>query len=124
MNKYVLIPHDQYLRFKSFVVENKDKTENVIENPDERKENSIKKDKTDEKESESIEKLDEAIHFNKSLYPEASQEVTYPIPPPGLPAEANYRKNATYFPKIRKNGRRNQEGGGSNEWIKKWNKKF
>ena len=53
MNKYVLIPHDQYLRFKSFVVENKDKTENVIENPDERKENSIKKDKTEEKESES-----------------------------------------------------------------------
>ena len=34
MNKYVLIPHDQYVRFKSFVVKNKDKTENVIENPD------------------------------------------------------------------------------------------
>ena len=52
MNKYVLIPHDQYLRIKSFVVENKDKTENVIENPAERKENSIKKDKTEEKESD------------------------------------------------------------------------
>ena len=31
MNKYVLIPHDQYLRFKAFVAENIDSTYTQIE---------------------------------------------------------------------------------------------
>ena len=119
MNKYVLIPHDQYLSFKTFAAENMDKSENVLESPAENNQNIIKTDNSDEKQQ-----LDETNQLNRNLYSESREEIRHPLPPPGLPAEGIYTSNATYLSKIGKKERKNQGGRGSDEWIKKWNKKF
>ena len=60
MKKYVLIPYDQYLSFKTFATENMDKSENVLEPSAENKQNIFKSDNTDEKESQTKQKLDES----------------------------------------------------------------
>ena len=89
--------------------------------PGEKKENIIKTDNSEEKESESTQKLGEQLSTN--LYSKASEEIRHPLPPPGLSAKGKYSKGNN-FSKIRKYERKNQDGRGSNEWIKKWNKKF
>ena len=87
MNKYILIIHDQYLSFKAFAAGNTDtqgkqhreinkseklkvkvKSENVLEPPAEKKESIIKTDNSEEKESESTQKLRETTQLNKTLF--------------------------------------------------------
>ena len=145
MNKYVLIPYDQYERFKNFVAEEKEK-EKAESNQEtaESKSGNHKVDileiteekKAGNSDSENIGgvhnqkskipldiKQNESINIQSSANSEDKNTLGHTLPPPGLPAEAEYSKD-NKFSKIRKNGRKRQEGVGAKNWIQKWKKRF
>ena len=136
MNKYVLIPHEQYESFKTFLADKKDQkiAESNQQTVDENKSDNhnlknlkggkfgsvhriINNNKLDKK-SENL--LDnnpkEFLSTHSSVKSQNKAALTHPLPPPGLPAEVDYSKD-NYLSKIRKNGRKIQKGRGANEWI-------
>ena len=151
MNKYVLIPHEQYESFKSFLADKKDqkiaesKHETVNQNKSDNHKVNIKLDDTEagknveetigsedrrtinnnklDKKSEDL--LDsnpkESLSTQTSVRPQNKAAVKHPHPPPGLPAEVVYSKDSI-LSKITKNGRKIQKGSGGNEWIQKWDR--
>ena len=134
MNKYVLIPYDQYQRFKNFVAEEKEKEK--AESNQETVESKSGNHKAGNSDSENIGgvhnqkskipldiKQNESINIQSSANSEDKNTLGHTLPPPGLPAEAEYSKD-NKFSKIRKNGRKRQEGVGAKNWIQKWKKRF
>ena len=110
MNKYVLIPHDQYLSFKAFVAENRDtegkqqsldvnksekgqiinvKSENGLEPAPEKKENIVNSVNSEEKVSGNTQKSRESTQLSHISYPKASENIRHPLPLPGLPPEVD-----------------------------------
>ena len=138
MNKYVVIPHEQYESFKSFLAGKKDikiaesKQETLDENKSEK---NTGKEFVDSKIINNNNNINsenflhntrkETVISQSSNKPQDKAEFTHPLPPPGLP-EAGVYTQKNYFSKIikKKNGRKIQKGSGPNEWIKKWTKKF
>ena len=151
MNKYVLIPDEQYKSFKSFLADKKEPkiAESERETVDENKSDNHRDihPKIDEINSkrEKFESIHSRILNNNNLdkksdklldnegkesvgteFSEKTQnkaEVRHPVPQPGLPTAVEYSKD-NYLSKIRKNERKIQKGSGVNEWIKKWTKHF
>ena len=151
MNKYVLIPHEQYESFKSFLADKKEQKiaeserktvdENISDNHrdihpkidgiNSKREkfesvhsrilNNNNLDKKSDKFLDSKGKESVSTEFSEKTQKKA--EVPHPLPPPGLPAAVEYSKD-NYLSKIRKNERKIQKGSGGNEWIQKWTKNF
>ena len=149
MNKYVLIPLDQYLSFKAFLAENRDpkyrqnqqetlnqsKSEKIkdnflnvraVENFEGQLKSirsSINLEKSERNITDNSLKIIESTQSSASPYSKASEKLKHPIPPPGrlIKVEPN---NVSYHSRIRKNKRNIQDGGGGAEWIEKWIKKF
>ena len=146
MNKYVLIPHEQYQSFKSFLA---DKKEHKIAESNQETVNEkdiypkIHESNSEILKGEEFRRVDsrilnnnkrksEKLLDNNRKETESSQfsdntkdkaEIKHPLPPPGLPKKAVYNQD-NYFSKIKKNGREIQKGSGANEWIQKWTKKI
>ena len=150
MNKYVIIPHAQYESFKSFLADKKehkiaDSNQETVDehgkdihpkkhqsksekykgeefrSEDSRILNNNNNKRTSEKLLDNNRKEPVSRHFSDKTQDKA--EIKHPLPPPGLPEEAVYSQD-NYLSKIKKNGREIQKGGGVNEWIQKWTKKF
>ena len=147
MNKYVLIPHEQYQSFKSFLADKKEhkiaesNQETVNEkdiHPKIHESNSeiLKGEKfrsvdsrilnnNNKRKSEKL--LDnnrkETVSSQFSDNTKDKTEIKHPLPPPGLPEKAVYSQD-NYLSKIKKNGREIQKGSGANEWIQKWTEKI
>ena len=137
MNKYVLIPHEQYESFKKFLADkkrhinekNKQKTneENNSINPisnettGENLGSVISNNILDKKSENSLDNNPENLHSTQSR--EIKSSVNHPLPPPGLPSRKKYTEN-NFLSKISKNVQKIQKGSGNNEWIKQWSKKF
>ena len=138
MNKYVVIPHEQYESFKSFLAGKKDIkiAESKQETLDESKSEKNKgKEFVDSKiinnnniNSENFlhNTRKETVISQASDKAQDKAEFTHPLPPPGLP-EAGVYTQENYFSKIiikKKKWKEIQKGSGTNEWIKKSTKKF
>ena len=150
MNKYVLIPYEQYESFKSFLADKKEHkiAESNQETVDENGKDihpKIHESKSEKNKGEEFRSVDSRILNNNnnkrkseklldnnrketvsSQFSDKTQdkaEIKHPLPPPCLPEEAVYSQD-NYLSKIKKNGREIQKGSGANEWIKKWTKKF
>ena len=148
MNKYVLIPHEQYESFKSFLkeqkiaeIERKTVDQNISDNHRDihpkidginckrekfesvhsRILNNNNLDKKSDKLLDSKGKESVSTEFSEKTQNKA--ELRHPLPPPGLPGVVEYSKD-NYLSKIRKNERKIQKGSGDNEWIQKWTKNF
>ena len=122
MNKYVMIPIEQYERYRTFM---KSSNENVksVENkvkPDSKKESEIMSVKsTDDFPKEVVPDIDYKRDFSheKSFKPDKNSRI---LPPPGLPDSKVYQKNH--------NGQQRGNGGkarGSKaDWLQEWQTKF
>ena len=147
MNKYILIPHEQYQSFKSFLA---DKKEHKITESNQKTVNEkdihpkIHESNSEILKGEKFRSVDSRILNNNnkrkaeklldnnqkeivsSQFSDNTKEKTeikHPLPPPGLPEKAVYSQD-NYLSKIKKNGREIQKGSGANEWIQKWTKKI
>ena len=122
MNKFVLIPHDEYSRLKDHLLNNKEKTENneEINKHDISEQLNIDLNKNDE-----IKDYDKNINrsLKKDLLGIKANSLTGQrqtteelLPPPGFPAQNKDTK-------ILKYKKSQQSGDGKKEdWIRKWKK--
>ena len=152
MNKYVLIPHEQYQSFKSFLADKKehkiaesnqetvndrdihpkihDSNSEILKGEEFRSVDSriLNNNNNNNNKRKSEKLLDnnrkETVSSEFSDNTKDKAEINHPLPPPGLPEKAVYNQD-NYLSKIKeKNGREIQKGGGANEWIQKWTKKI
>ena len=113
MNKFVLIPHEEYIRFKDYFVKNKLKNENneTIRN-NAHIQTFSPTDKSDKIPAEVLDEI-EGYQENSKLPDNNILEV---LPPPGIPPQ---KTKSTLF----NSEKFQQTGNGEKErWIRKWKK--
>ena len=119
MNKYVLIPREQYDRFKEFLL-----SEQSQNNP---KEGNVPQETTSSPQKESFQMSDELTDGNKrseseqvDLKPEERGKIP---PPPGVPATETLNSITINNNNNKIRGKKKQEGHGQRpEWFRYWNK--
>ena len=118
MNKCVMIPIEQYGRYKAFM---KTSNDNSLENKTYSKEEGEEKNnKIPEDFSEEIESDEDYKRRFTPKNSDTSHNYSRIIPPPGLPDNINTLENL--------NGQQSGEGSRGKaskpEWLRKWERKF
>ena len=126
MNKFVLIPHEEYIRFKDYLVKNKTN----VENNEAIKDNSLNQSTTVKSDNILSEMKDKTQGYqeNKSIDKDtlrdikpnsnslSEQETADVLPPPGFPMQK--AEPSVFFSK-----KLQQTGNGQREcWIANWKK--
>ena len=127
MNKFVLIPHEEYIRFKDYLVKNKLKNENneTIRN-NAQIQSFSPTDKSDKIPAEVIREIEDYQENNKlavnniledtKAKPVSEVGTTEVLPPPGIPQQ---KPKSSLF----NDEKFQQTGNGEKErWIRKWKK--
>ena len=120
MNKFILIPYDQYTSFKSYLMKKDDKQEGdisthsevVSRNSAEVPVNKVELtgDITDENKEQRLDNVNNRQAIDKKT----------PLPPPGIPVKPKNSEKLYHY-----GIRDEQEGAGTSKpkWVKKWEKK-
>ena len=118
MNKYILIPREQYDKFKEFLLS----YSNAINHKEETtlQETSPKRPKEKDNKVEPMSKDDNIKSDSEELLLKPDHKAMIP-PPPGVPKSESVSPIFKYNNKIK--GKKKQEGYGERpEWFKYWNK--